>query len=221
MVFPALQRAFLASHLPCSRSGSTAASRRQQVLTPPPPRPPPLSHVPCLPVGAADVGYLTAVSPAAATVFSLVLLHLKSTLSKPVLMILASLLYAALCVFFYASSSAYLQGLRWNISILYALGTAPLPLPHHTPPCVPCFGRRRRSRSVREHEQSRSGRCVSPAQRRSVRIRHRCKRRQRCPRIFSVSAFRQEPHGGHHGCFSGGVSSSAAARAAVKVRARE
>jgi hypothetical protein len=73
-------------------------------------------------VGAADVGYLTAVSPAAATMFSLVLLRLKSKISKPTMMSLASLLYLSLCVFIYLATSAYLQNLGWKICILYSLG---------------------------------------------------------------------------------------------------
>jgi hypothetical protein len=76
------------------------------------------------PVGAADVGYLTAVSPAAATMFSLVLLRLKSKISKPMMMSLASLLYVSLCVFIYLSTSAYLQNLGWKICILYSLGAS-------------------------------------------------------------------------------------------------
>lgn len=73
-------------------------------------------------VGAADVGYLTAVSPAAATMFSLVLLRLKSKISKPIMMSLASLLYLSLCVFIYLATSEYLQNLGWKICILYSLG---------------------------------------------------------------------------------------------------
>lgn len=91
--------------------------------------PPPLSFIaliPVVPVGAADVGYLTAVSPAAATLFSLVLMRLKSAVSKPVMMAFASLLYGALCVFIYMSSSLYLKQLGWSISILYAVGPCSL-----------------------------------------------------------------------------------------------
>ena len=91
--------------------------------------PPPLSFIaliPVVPVGAADVGYLTAVSPAAATLFSLVLMRLKSAVSKPVMMAFASLLYGALCVFIYMSSSVYLKQLGWSISILYAVGPCSL-----------------------------------------------------------------------------------------------
>ena len=81
-----------------------------------------IALIPVVPVGAADVGYLTAVSPAAATLFSLVLMRLKSAVSKPVMMAFASLLYGALCVFIYLSSSIYLKQLGWSISILYAVG---------------------------------------------------------------------------------------------------
>ena len=91
--------------------------------------PPPLSFIaliPVVPVGAADVGYLTAVSPAAATLFSLVLMRLKSAVSKPIMMAFASLLYGALCVFIYMSSSVYLKQLGWSISILYAVGPCSL-----------------------------------------------------------------------------------------------
>jgi hypothetical protein len=66
-------------------------------------------------VGAADVGYLTALSPAAATCFSLALLRLASYIRKPVMMAMASMLYLALCVFIYMASSAYLQGLGWLV----------------------------------------------------------------------------------------------------------
>jgi hypothetical protein len=68
------------------------------------------------------VGFLTAVSPASATLFSLLLLRLKSTISKPYLMIAASCLYIALCIFIYFSSTAQLVDLGWNVSILYVFG---------------------------------------------------------------------------------------------------
>ncbi len=69
------------------------------------------------------MGYLTAVSPASATIFSLLLLPLKSKIRKPIMMMLASLLYASLCVFMYLSTTESLQKLGWKICILYFLGT--------------------------------------------------------------------------------------------------